>query len=145
MLYVAPILSVPNIEEALRYYTQQLHFDEWFKIKNAQGAITFGGVKRGHARVMFDHMASLDANALSVLTQGVTLYVDMTDEDIDALYDRIRERVAVVDPIADKYWGDRTFTIRDHVGYRLLYAKTKEVLSNEELSQRAQASAAGTG
>lgn len=122
MGYVATTLDVRNIEESLRFYQEVLGFSEWFRW--GEGSLVAGGLRRGEGRVILSRADKLSPEQLAQRGIGTGLYVDVGDEEIDALYDRVKGVARVVEPIADRPWGDRTFIIADPDGYTVEVAKT---------------------
>ena len=74
--------------------------------------------------------------ALGGSTIGIHLYV----EDVDALFARaIEAGAAIVKPVEDQFYGDRTGTLRDPYGHVWFIGTHKEDLSLEEIQARAAA------
>lgn len=136
MRYLAPVLSVRDVAETMRFYTETLGFQEWFAMPGRDGATVFGGVAWGNAYLMIGDQRGLDDAARQRLGAGVEFYVEVGDADLDAYYERVRDRVRVVATIETKYWGDRVFTIADPDGYRVSFAKSVEAVSVDEIAER---------
>ena len=120
---VIPTIRIRDMAEALALYTGPLEFSL------ERGAADEGNcaLVRGDARLMLetpsgfygdeydaaieDRLGSKSANAL---------YIEATD--VDGFYDRVRTAgVRVVDPLAERPWGQREFTVEDHVGNWLTF------------------------
>lgn len=112
MKYVATAVSVKSVEQSIEFYCGVLGFTEWFRF--GEGPLVAAGLERGAGRIIVSRTEQLSAEQLAGRGPGVSLYVGMdSSEDIDALW----ERVKVLEPIADRYWGDRTFTVADPDGF----------------------------
>jgi uncharacterized glyoxalase superfamily protein PhnB len=73
---------------------------------------------------------------------GVTIYVMVGDEDIDGYYESVVQAGAdVVEEIETQYWGDRSFTIADPDGFRVMFAKQVQNVSMEDMARAAAAGA----
>lgn len=117
--WMAANLEVADLQGALAYYERVLGFTRWFTWPE-DGPPRSGGVQRGEARFIFDASGPAEGRG-----RGVVFYVDLGEEDLDAYFAGIAARgVRVVEAPKDQPWGDRTFTILDPDGYRLLFART---------------------
>jgi uncharacterized glyoxalase superfamily protein PhnB len=112
------------VAESLRFYTAVLGFEEWFRYE-VEGRLESAGVMRGGVRIILDRTAETDQSRIAHYGAGVTLYVDMGESDIDDYYMHVQPHVKVVQPIADKPWGDRVFTVADPDCYELSFAFTR--------------------
>lgn len=121
--HLAPVLSVRSVEESLQFYQQALGFSEWFRWEQHE-QLAAAGVVRGNARIILDPATRLTEEEMKHRGTGVELYVDVGGADIDAYYAQVNGRAKVIDPISDKPWGDRVFTVADPDGYRISFART---------------------
>lgn len=118
-----PVLPTDDIEATLAYYTKTLEFTELFRQPGENGQMLNAQVAFSGCQLMFNRNPD-DADKRG---GGITLWFRLHDEDIDAYYKRIVERGAqVLETIADQFWGDRSFVIRDHAGYKLAFNKAIE-------------------
>lgn len=124
MNYLAPALNVRNLAESLRFYREVLGFDLWFQWGPEPEVYTTAGVSRGNVRFILDQEENPAPAAPAVRGEGITLYIDVGDNDIDAYWEQVRQQARVLSPIADKPWGDRVFTVADPDGYRISFART---------------------
>ena len=100
-----PELPVADVERAQRYYRDTLGFEiGWLYPTKEIGAVT-----RGKATIFFRKRQSPFEPAVHwVFT-----------EDIDAAYYELKSSGAnIVDPLEDKPWGMRQFTVEDIDGNR---------------------------
>ncbi len=117
---VLPVLPSTDVVASLAYYTETLEFTEIFRQPGEGGAIVNGHVAFAGGQVMFNLNPKDAPNAGG----GVYLWFRLFDGDIDALYARYKDKgVTVVEEIADQFWGDRSFTIKDNAGYHLAFNK----------------------
>lgn len=122
---VIPTIRVPDMERALEFYQDTLGF------ALARGAPDTGNISliRGDARVMLEVPGPFfsteynEAIAKRVGTaSAVALYMEA--HDLDELYQRLVDSgVTIADPLAERPWGQREFTIEDHVGTWLTFWK----------------------
>ena len=115
---IAPYLCVDDGQAALRFYTKVLGGIKRMRIEAERGEI-------GHAEVMFDGSVMMVADELpdhvrspwSIGATPVTivLYVD----DFDAAFERAVNAGAMpLEPLADRFYGDRSDQIEDPFGHR---------------------------
>jgi uncharacterized glyoxalase superfamily protein PhnB len=65
---------------------------------------------------------NLDENERDLPPGGFIVQFDL-DAEIDGYYERVTaHKVDVTRPIADRYWGQRSFQIHDPFGYHLSFA-----------------------
>ena len=95
-----PELPVRDVEAAQHYYRERLGFDiAWY---HEDGRI--GAVSRGDCAIFFRETSDdIHASVFWIFA-----------EDIDEAHAELSERGAdIIDPIENKPWGMRQFTVRD--------------------------------
>lgn len=123
MRWLAGALEVRDLQRTLAYYEGVLGFSRWFAWPEGD-APRAAGVVLGPVRFIFDH-APEAVDRAPKLGAGVSFYIDVGDDDLDAYHGRVVARGAnVTAPPTDQPWGDRTFTVRDPDGYQLTFART---------------------
>jgi uncharacterized glyoxalase superfamily protein PhnB len=120
---VVPTIRVTDMAGALDFYTGRLGFTV------ARGGPTDPNcvVTRGDARLMLEVAADLFSPGYNAAIRdrlgsasATTLYLEA--EDLDSLYARVRKGgVEVVDPLADRPWGQAEFTVSDPHGQWLTF------------------------
>ena len=115
-----PVLPVADVVAAIDHYVQDLGFEEDFRVPGPDGTMVTGQVRRGNCQIMFNHNpAHADGRG-----GGIWLWVRADDQDIDAIYVQIQERgLKIVEPVGDRFWGDRSFAFEDRLGYTLAFNK----------------------
>lgn len=102
------ILFVPDVDEAVRFYTTRLGF--WLAFADGQPA-TFAGLNLGRVQLFLERgEPSAD---------GCALYFVVAD--VDKLYEFHRSRVEVIEEPGDREYHLRDYTVRDPYGYRLTF------------------------
>ncbi|HEY8424483.1 MAG TPA: VOC family protein [Limnochordales bacterium] len=120
---VYPVITVRDVLATLRFYTEVLGFEEWFRWGDDPARPLSAGLMHGQARLICD---AAPAGGLPARAgEGVELYFDVGEMDIDGYYARVAGRGArIVEPPTDKPWGDRVFRVEDPDGYVLAFART---------------------
>lgn len=122
---VIPTIRVPDMGEAIAFYRDQLGFtldrEELSEVNNS--------LVRGDARIQLETPGDLFGESYNAAIRErmdglspTTLYMEA--DDIDELYDRVETSgITVVDPLAERPWGIREFTIEDYRGHWLTFWK----------------------
>lgn len=135
---ISPVLDVRDVDASVSFYRDTLGFSQADVLRMPGGAPVHGMASRGPVMVQF----SPAGEAESKRGVGVTLYVTVGDEDIDAYYESVVHAGAdVLEEIKTQYWGDRSFTVADPDGYRVMFAKQVQNVSMEDMAKAAAAGA----
>jgi catechol 2,3-dioxygenase-like lactoylglutathione lyase family enzyme len=116
MSHVVPMLWARDLEATIRFYTDILGFIVTNRMALADGRPGWCYLLRGAAALMFYTDAPFAAPAM---TGAVYFY----PRDVAAEWERLRDRVEVVRPLARMDYGMREFTIRDPNGYELRFGQ----------------------
>jgi PhnB protein len=66
---------------------------------------------------------------------GLSVYVNLRDESVDAFYERIKAHVQVTQPPETMFWGDRVLQVRHPDGYTFWFAEHVRDVSPAEIEQ----------
>jgi uncharacterized glyoxalase superfamily protein PhnB len=125
---IVPMVHVPDVRATVDWYV-----DIGFKIVDTyddggQG-LSFAILELGTSEVMFNQ----GGQSSTERRREVDLYI-YTD-NIDELFDRLKDRVEVVEPPHDQFYGMREFIIRDINGFWITFAEfSVESKENEQTS-----------
>ncbi|MBZ5617190.1 MAG: VOC family protein [Acidobacteriia bacterium] len=119
-------------------------------LKNAFGAVEISrspgpGGKLMHAQVQVgDSMMMLaddmckDFGMPPVLRGNLPFHINLYVPDADATFNQaVAAGCQVTMPISDQFWGDRYGHVRDPFGYNWAIATRKEIVSPQEIQERA--------
>lgn len=128
---VMPILAVENVEASSAFYTDKLGFTQQFAMPGDDGTAMFAMVSFGPG-VNFGLSKQPGLENKGV---GSVLMVYIPDDmDIDAYYADVKARGTAIDrEIADEYWGDRTFSVKDPDGFYISLCKTVRQMSADDV------------
>src|SRR5215831_8812630 len=101
-----PMIHVPDVRATVNWY-QSIGFTVTRTFGDDDGSLSFGMVSWGTSEVMFNEGGTQSSS----FRREVDLYV-YTD-DIENLYERLKERVEVFESLHDTFYGMREFSIRD--------------------------------
>jgi PhnB protein len=136
---VTPYLACGDAARAIEFYKQAFGAAEVMRIPGPSGTIGHAEVKIGDSRVMLtDEYREMDF--LSPLTRGgTTVHIHLYVADADKMADRaVSAGAKLVQPVQDKFYGDRTGSIRDPFGHVWHLATHVEDLSKAEMKKRAE-------
>jgi uncharacterized glyoxalase superfamily protein PhnB len=120
---VMPAIRVSDMAEALAFYTDKLGFE----LLRGGPAAEHCSLSLGDAGLMLEtpasfYSASYNAAIRQRLKTPSAMALNVEAPDVDALYARIMALgVTVVDPILDRPWGQREFTVEDPGGNWLTF------------------------
>ena len=139
---VTPYLICTGASAALEYYKKVFGATEMMRHEAPGGKIGHAEIKIGGSVIMLADEAP-EVKALSPATVGGTsvglmLYV----EDVDTVFKRaLAAGAREIQPLEDKFYGDRGGTLVDPFGHMWMVATPKEDVSPEEMERRARAAA----
>lgn len=126
---ITPYLIVPECSKALAFYAQVFGAIERFRMPSPDGSI-------GHAEIAIGGRVIMcgDTNPQFPPTRTMLcLYV----EDCDAVFERaVAAGATVVEPVSDKFYGDRAGTVTDPFGQIWSIMTHKEDVSPDEMNAR---------
>ncbi|HLF64089.1 MAG TPA: VOC family protein [Saprospiraceae bacterium] len=112
---LSPMLYTSDIEESVNFYTQQLGF----ACKTLEPEWGWASVQLGTIRIMFSR-----PNAHTYFEHPFftgSFYFNM--EDVDTLWEKLKDTATVCYPIEDFEYGMREFAIYDNNGYLLQFGQ----------------------
>ncbi|HZQ81255.1 MAG TPA: VOC family protein [Gaiellaceae bacterium] len=121
MYGVIPSIRVADLDEAVAFYRDKLGFDV---AREAPGNVA---LSYGDARVMLEEAGEFYDPAYNAAIRARlasqsphSLYIEV--KDLDAYHERLRAAgVQIVDPLADRPWGQSEFTVADCGGNWLTF------------------------
>ena len=113
---VTPTIRVRDMAEALAFYSGPLEFT--IEREDAGNS----AVKRGDARVMLETDQGFYSDEYNEAIRerlgtpsSISLYIEASD--LASFQSRLQAAgVRVIDPLADRPWGQAEFTVQDHEG-----------------------------
>jgi uncharacterized glyoxalase superfamily protein PhnB len=125
---IVPMIHVPDVRATVDWYV-----DIGFKIVDTYDdggeGLSFAILELGSSEVMFNQGGQSSAQR----RREVDLYI--YSENVDEVFDRLKDRVEVVEPPHDQLYGMREFIIRDINGFWITFAQfSVESKENEQTS-----------
>jgi PhnB protein len=143
---VMPYLIVDGASEAIDFYCSVLGATERVRMPAPGDKVGHAELDVGDSLIMLaDEAPEMDAiGPRSVGGTPVTLYVYV--DDVDSVFDAAIEAGAKsLQPVEDKFYGDRSGQFEDPFGHRWGIASHVEDVPPEEMSRRMEAMSAGQG
>lgn len=116
---VAPMIHVPDVAATAAWYAA-IGFTVIETYDDGGDGLSFAILQLGESRVMLNSGGSTSTSR----RREVDLYV-YTDE-LDALPARFGDRVQVVEPLHDTFYGMRELIIRDPNGFWITFGRSLE-------------------
>lgn len=120
---ISLVLNVKDAAASAAFYAEKLGFKlEGDSLPGPDGKIVFSAAIFDGTMIMFDSRIASPSEPRGV---GLLINISLPETgDIDGLYNRlVGEGVTVVEPIEDKFWGQRMFVIKDPDGFALAITK----------------------
>ena len=136
---VTPYLACGDAARAIDFYKKAFGATEVMRMAGPDGKVGHAEVKIGDSRVMLtDEYRDMDF--LSPITRGgTTVHIHLYVADADKMAERaVGAGAKLVQPVQDKFYGDRTGTVRDPFGHVWHLATHTEDLSMAELRKRGE-------
>lgn len=113
---VVPMIHVPNVRETADWY-QNMGFKIINTYDDGGDGLSFAILSYGNSQVMFNSGGEpSDRNR-----REVDLYV--YSDNVDNLYERIKNRVEIVEGLHNTFYGMREFIIRDPNRFWITFAQ----------------------
>lgn len=127
-------LLVADVSATARFYTDVLGFEMTIGVIEGTEDTVFEAVdeplqfvilKRDDVEIMVQSQGSMDEDLPGYRPSeggdAVSLYIDV--EDVEALWDELKERVDVVKELATTFYGAKEFHFRDPNGFLIGFAE----------------------
>ena len=128
--WVTPYLTVKDAEKSIAWYQNAFGFEKTFAMPGPDGKNAFAWVSWGESTgIGLSRVPDLEQRG-----NGVVFMVYVPKEmDMDAYYADVQKNgVAIVEPLKDQYWGDRSFTVHDPDGYVIIPTRVVRQVNMEE-------------
>jgi PhnB protein len=132
-----PYLRVHSCAEAIDFYTRAFDAKELFRLTEPSGRIGHAEIKVGPATIMLsDEYPDRGIRGPRSLG-GTTFSIHLHVENVDQAFDQaVAAGAAVVRPLQDQFYGERSGTVRDPFGHEWLLGGHLESVSPDEMQRR---------
>ena len=138
---ITPYLVVKGAAQAIEYYKKVFGATEVFRMDGPDGKIGHAELRIGDSRIMLadenPKMGQGHASAASIGGSPVSLYLYIPD--VDRVAERaVAEGAKILQPVENKFYGDRTGFIQDPFGHLWCLSTHVEDVSPQEMEERAK-------
>ena len=138
--FATPYLMCKGAATALAFYEKAYGARVLEKIEMPGGVIGHAEVKIGDAFFMLAEECPMNGLKSPETLGGTSVTIHIYVEDVDALLARaVAAGAKVIQPIEDKFYGDRSVMLQDPCGHLWGFASRKENLTFDEIKKRSAA------
>ena len=128
-------LYVPSVEGTAAWYERVLDWRGHFDTFDEEGRCLFGSVMKQDAPNLSINLARSEGIDEVDVCRHCSIWIYVAD--VDAVYNRVLEQGCPVEAeIANMFWGERQFRMRDLDGNELVFVQQIEELDLEEIRAR---------
>ena len=139
---VTPYLIIDGASRALDYYKRVFGATERMRMPGPEGKIGHAEISIGDSMIMLaDEHPEMGARAPRTVggsAVSIMLYVNDVDATVKTA---VAEGAKLLQPVEDKFYGDRMGTIEDPFGHHWHVGTHREDVPHDELKRRAAAMA----
>jgi PhnB protein len=134
---VYPYLRVHDASEAIKFYARAFDAKETFRLTEPNGRVGHAEITIGGTTVMladeYPEHGIRGPRALGGTSVAMHLHV----ADVDAAFAQaVDAGAAVLRPLQDQFYGERSGTVRDPFGHEWLLGGHLETLTPQEMQRR---------
>ena len=137
---VTPYLFIKGAGRAIEFYKKAFGAKERLRLEMPGGGVAHAELEFGNSVVMMgDECPSMEAKSPQSIG-GSPVMIHIYVEDVDAVFKRaIAEGAKVLQPVDDKFYGDRSGSVTDPFGHLWGIATHTEDVAPDEINRRAAA------
>ena len=137
---ITPYLYVRNTAEAIAFYAKAFGATELMRLPMPDGSTGHAEMKVGNAIVMMADENPAWGNKSPQTLSGTSVGICFYTENVDAVFaTAVAAGAAVLRPVADQFYGDRSGTVVDPYGHQWTIATHTEDLMPVEIQMRMDA------
>jgi len=120
---IVPEFLVENIEKTVKFYTEVLDFS--VESVFPENEPVFAQLKRDEVEIMLfeRNEFSKEVLAFKKMKMGGTVALYMRTTELKECYDRIKDKVTMIVPYHETFYGSREFVIEDCNGYIIYFSE----------------------
>jgi PhnB protein len=133
-------ITVTPCAEAIEWYREVFGAVETSRMNSPDGTVAHAEIEIEGTRIMLGDEWPDSPNRAPTTLGGTTAVLFLYTSNVDTIWERaIAAGATEVFPLEDQFYGDRAGRIRDPFGVQWGLGQQIEVLTDEEMSARAEA------
>ena len=135
---VTPYLGINKAAEAIEFYKKAFGATQVMRLDMPDGRVGHAELRIGDAAIMLG--TPCDEMSLSNPTERTSVALQLYVTDVDAQFKQaVAAGASAVSEPEDRFYGDRSGSVKDPFGHLWFLATRKEDLTEEQIRQRAMA------
>ncbi|EZI23656.1 VOC family protein [Pseudomonas extremaustralis] len=135
---VTPYLGINKAAEAIEFYKKAFGATQVMRLDMPDGRVGHAELRIGDAAIMLG--TPCDEMSLSNPTERTSVALQLYVTDVDAQFKQaVAAGASAVSEPEDRFYGDRSGSVKDPFGHLWYLATRKEDLTEEQIRQRAMA------
>ncbi len=125
---LTPNIMVADVNATVKWYRDNFNFQLANKEGSLDEPLEWAVVKADDVEIFFQKVESL-VKELPVLDGkeiGASLTFYIRVQNVQSLYDSVKEKVEIVRDMRETFYGAKEFAVRDLNGYILVFSEIKE-------------------
>jgi lactoylglutathione lyase len=125
---LTPNIMVPDVNATVKWYQDNLNFKFANKEDNLEKSLEWAVVEADGVEIFFQKVESLSKEMPELegkeIGASLTFYIKV--EDVQALYDSVKEKVKIIREMKKTFYGTKEFAVSDLNGYILVFSEMKD-------------------
>ena len=135
---VTPYLGINKAAEAIEFYKKAFNATQVMRLDMPDGKVGHAELRIGDSAIMLG--TPCDEMSLSNPTERTSVALQLYVTDVDAQFKQaVAAGASAVSEPEDRFYGDRSGSVKDPFGHLWYLATRKEDLTEEQIRQRAMA------
>jgi len=124
---LTPNIMVPDVNATVKWYQDNFNFSLTNQKGSLDKPLEWAVVSADNVQIFFQQTKSL-TKELPLLEgkkigASLTLYIKV--QDVQSLYESVKEEVEIVKDMRETFYGAKEFAVKDLNGYIVVFAETK--------------------
>ncbi|MCS4310972.1 PhnB protein [Pseudomonas sp. SJZ103] len=133
---VTPYMGIDKASEAIEFYKKAFGATQIMRLDMPDGRVGHAELRIGDSAIMLG--TPCDQMSLGNPTESTSVALHLYVNDVDAQFKQaVAAGASVVSEPEDRFYGDRSGSVKDPYGHLWYLATRKEDLSEEQIRQRA--------
>ena len=136
---LTPYLVVKDAAKAIEFYKKVFGAKEVMRMKSPEGRVMHAELKLNDCMFMLADECPESGHRSPLSLKGTAVSLLCYVENVDSAFDKaVKAGCKSVQPVADKFYGDRSGVLTDPFGHCWCLATHKEDLTPEQINARAK-------